>query len=349
MPAETATAVCCVLMGGVLQRFPKLKVDRYFGDYPWLSSSNRFALHMEEELFPTPLVGSSMDTRWTNIILKSGIVIKIVSGAAWPLCDRLRYSPERFPRQDLDRLTCPRRRSSTAAGRGYRRGSGDPWNGLSISPGGGPDCWHLAWQGGDYLYKQININWASTSDNAMPHNPFTCPTLWHIFILEYKFYFKFELRNTSLLHEPLTIIMTTFQVIAESDFSSKTKKKLLWDNAMSFLNLDQTKFWSDILFKSISEQVLMYIWHTFQPVSFLQIKIRTKQSFDVVLICILNFSVFLIKIWKVFSMLWCYRIELCCLFIYLVLGDTFWWFKKLEGYTNRNSLDATINQIRIVC
>jgi len=32
------------------------------------------------------------------------------------------------------------------------------------------------------------------------------------------------------------------KVIAESDFSRKTKKKLLWDNAMSFLNLDQTKF-----------------------------------------------------------------------------------------------------------
>ena len=303
MPAETATAVCCVLMGGVLKRFPKLKVDSYLGDCPWHFSSNRFALHMEEELFPTPLVGSSMDTRWTNIILKSGIVIKIVSGAAWPLCDRLRYSPERFPRQNLDRLTCPWRRSLEAAGRGDRRGSGDPRNGLSVSPGGGPDCWHLAWQGGDYLYKQININWASTSDNAMPHNPLTCPTLWHIFILEYKFYFKFELRNTSLLHEPLTIIMTTFQVIAESNFSSKTKKKLLWDNAMSFLNLDQTKFWctSDI-------------HSTFQPVSFLPIKIRITQSFDVVLTCIPNFSFFLIKIRKVFSMLWCYRIELCCLF-----------------------------------
>ena len=26
MPAETATAICCLLMGGVLQRFPRLKV-----------------------------------------------------------------------------------------------------------------------------------------------------------------------------------------------------------------------------------------------------------------------------------------------------------------------------------
>ena len=26
MPAETATAVCCLLMGGVLHRFPRLKV-----------------------------------------------------------------------------------------------------------------------------------------------------------------------------------------------------------------------------------------------------------------------------------------------------------------------------------
>ena len=33
-----------------------------------------------------------------------------------------------------------------------------------------------------------------------------------------------------------------FQVIAESEFSKKTKKKLLWDNAISFLNLDHTKF-----------------------------------------------------------------------------------------------------------
>ena len=32
-----------------------------------------------------------------------------------------------------------------------------------------------------------NINSASTSDNAMPHNPLTCPTLWQILILEYKF------------------------------------------------------------------------------------------------------------------------------------------------------------------
>merc|ERR1719220_1747086 len=32
------------------------------------------------------------------------------------------------------------------------------------------------------------------------------------------------------------------KVIAESDFSKKTKKKLLWDNAISFLNLDHTKF-----------------------------------------------------------------------------------------------------------
>jgi len=32
------------------------------------------------------------------------------------------------------------------------------------------------------------------------------------------------------------------KVIAESDFSRKTKKKLLWDNAINFLNLDQTKF-----------------------------------------------------------------------------------------------------------
>ena len=42
--------------------------------------------------------------------------------------------------------------------------------------------------------------------------------------------------------QPLSIIIETFQVIAESDFSRKTKKKLLWDNAMNFLNLDQTKF-----------------------------------------------------------------------------------------------------------
>ena len=26
MPAETATAICCLLMGGVLHRFPRLKV-----------------------------------------------------------------------------------------------------------------------------------------------------------------------------------------------------------------------------------------------------------------------------------------------------------------------------------
>ena len=26
MPAETATAICCMTMGGVLERFPKLKV-----------------------------------------------------------------------------------------------------------------------------------------------------------------------------------------------------------------------------------------------------------------------------------------------------------------------------------
>ena len=42
---------------------------------------------------------------------------------------------------------------------------------------------------------------------------------------------------TSNSHKP-----NSFQVIAESDFSRKTKKKLLWDNAMSFLNLDHTKF-----------------------------------------------------------------------------------------------------------
>ena len=26
MPAETATAICCMTMGGVLEKFPKLKV-----------------------------------------------------------------------------------------------------------------------------------------------------------------------------------------------------------------------------------------------------------------------------------------------------------------------------------
>ena len=36
MPAETATAVCCILMGGVLKKFPKLKVEshtQYIVDY----------------------------------------------------------------------------------------------------------------------------------------------------------------------------------------------------------------------------------------------------------------------------------------------------------------------------
>ena len=88
-----------------------------------------------------------------------------ISGAAWPLCNRLRYSPERLSWQNLDRLTCPRRCSSAAASRGlhsvqwqyliktqgYWRGPGDSWNGLSISPGGGADRWHLAWQGGSYI------------------------------------------------------------------------------------------------------------------------------------------------------------------------------------------------------
>jgi len=32
------------------------------------------------------------------------------------------------------------------------------------------------------------------------------------------------------------------KVIKESEFSPHIKKKLLWDNAMEFLNLDGTKF-----------------------------------------------------------------------------------------------------------
>ena len=46
------------------------------------------------------------------------IGIKNVSGAAWPLRYRLRYSPERFSGQNLDRLPCPWRCSFEAAGRG---------------------------------------------------------------------------------------------------------------------------------------------------------------------------------------------------------------------------------------
>ena len=69
MPAETATAVCCILMGGVLKKFPKLKVEshilQYFVDYiPFML---RFVLRMAEEHFLTLLVGSSMDTRWTKL------------------------------------------------------------------------------------------------------------------------------------------------------------------------------------------------------------------------------------------------------------------------------------------
>lgn len=29
MPAETAQAICCMVMGGVLERFPKLKVGHF--------------------------------------------------------------------------------------------------------------------------------------------------------------------------------------------------------------------------------------------------------------------------------------------------------------------------------
>ena len=66
MPAETATAVCCILMGGVLKKFPKLKVKPHIVYSLSEICFIRFVLLMAEEHFLTLLGGSSMDTRWTK-------------------------------------------------------------------------------------------------------------------------------------------------------------------------------------------------------------------------------------------------------------------------------------------
>ena len=65
MPAETATAVCCILMGGVLKKFPKLKVESHIVSSLSEICFARFVLLMAEEHFRTLLEGSSMVTRST--------------------------------------------------------------------------------------------------------------------------------------------------------------------------------------------------------------------------------------------------------------------------------------------
>ena len=88
MPAETATAVCCILMGGVLQRFPKLKVQlslllcpRYISYQPDLLCARwrGFPVHRWED--PARIQGEMIGT-----ILKSmdGIGINLTF-AQWTI------------------------------------------------------------------------------------------------------------------------------------------------------------------------------------------------------------------------------------------------------------------------
>jgi len=145
MPAETATAVCCILMGGVLQRFPKLKICFAHGGgaFPYTVGRIQHGYKVRPDLCATDCDIPPRDFLgkiWTDSLVHDDAALRLLVEVIGE--DRVILGTDYpFPLGEVQIV--------------------DTWPG---------------------------------------------------------------------------------KVIAESDFSRKTKKKLLWDNAMSFLNLDQTKF-----------------------------------------------------------------------------------------------------------
>ena len=83
MPAETATAICCLLMGGVLQHFPKLKVcfAHGGGSFPYTVGRVQHGYNVRPDLCATDCDQPPRDFLgkfWTDSLVHDNAALKLL-------------------------------------------------------------------------------------------------------------------------------------------------------------------------------------------------------------------------------------------------------------------------------